>query len=451
MTASPQDDAIPAGSSPPVSWRPALPPLVVSLLFLAAFVYDAHLVALGALALAAFAALVWARPSAALFLLVAAFPLAPKIEFPFGNLYVATILVILFTAVHTVKRIASPDPAEPVRTPLNAPLLFFTAVLLVSTTKNFVWLLAHQEQLLRFVQFLFYLFLFFVVSDMRIAAGTRRKLVLLVLGLGVFEGFVGCYQWFTRTGVFATGTLDGEKNHFSAFLVFTGLLLFGSLLVRPRLSEKAVLLAGFLAMGVGLVFSFSRTGYVAVAVGLLLFLVIPVSRRSKIFIVLLILASAILAYRLVPSSVAERFGTIAVVAAGKTKSDISFTVRLDMWRDAFEMFRRNPVIGAGANSIPLTDNYFVKTLGETGILGLFSLVWVIVAILRAEWAALARGGGDRLIRGVRLGLLPASFALLVVYNALGDFFGVHRLMGVFWVLLALLIRREDIPEVPGEN
>ncbi len=423
-----------------------LPVVALSALLLAAFALRMELLYGGGVAVVAFGLLSWYRPRWAVLLLLVAMPLAPKISLPFGNLYIATVLVMVFVGVWAVRKLVSPGEVRLARTRLSLPVFLYAAVLLLSTVMSAGYLIANREQLLRLVQFFFYLSLFFVVSDTSIDPGFRRRVVLLVVGTGILEGVIACFQWFTRVGFFTTGTFDREHNHLSAYLVFTGLLLVGVMAeVRSR-KAIAALLAGFVAMGIGLAFSFSRTGYVAVAAGMVLFAFLGISWKKRLAVLLLLAAGAIAAYQLVPESVAERFGTIVVVAAGKTKTDISFTTRLMMWRDAIDAFRSSPLIGVGAMRIPITDNYFVKTLGETGLLGMASLLWLIAAILREGLRAFRSVSGDALVRGARLGLVPAAFALLVVFNGLGDFFGVHRLMGVFWILLAVLLPRADLPE-----
>jgi O-antigen ligase len=420
-----------------------IPPVAAVLTLLACFVLNAEHVWFAAFGLLAYATLCWMAPFSALLTAIMAMPLAPRISFAFGNLYVATVLVLVFEGVTALRKLAGPSPLGMKRGALATPLVFLAAVLMLSTAMNMGHLIANPDQLLRFIQFLSYLALYFFAVDLSLTPSQRRWTIGLVLATGVVEAGIAVYQWYARRGFFATGTFDGQHNHLAAYLVFTGLLFVG-LLIEARSARTAALALACIALAaLGLVFSFSRTGYVAIAVGMLFFTVLRIPPRKKLLVLAVLVAGGISAYHYVPSSVAARFGTIAVVAAGQTERDISFSERLGMWTEAFEAFKRSPLLGTGAMTFQVRDNYFMKTLGEAGALGVFALLWMILAVLRETMRSLRFPAEGSLVRGARVGMAAASFALLIVFNTAGDFVNLHRLMGVYWVLLAVLTCRAD--------
>jgi len=432
------------------AWTWALPPLLVALLLIPAFALGVEEIVLGVVGLCCFAALSWWKPVHALLVLLLAMPLAPKIPLPIGNLYISTILVMAFVVLRAFKEVASPAPLRFPRTPLSAPLLFFAAVLTLSVSMNAAYLIGNREQLLRFVQFLFYLSLFFLAAGLTLETRHRRWIVGTVLATGVLEGAIAVWQWVSKRGFFTTGTFDHQHNHLAAFLVFTGLLLMGAILEARSARSRLLYLCGIGLIGFGLVFSFSRTGYIAIGAGMLCFLLLGIAPRKKLAVFSVLLSGALLAYLLVPASVASRAGTIASVAAGKAR-DISFSIRLEMWSAAIEAFKKSPLLGAGAMKFELRDNYFVKTLAESGAMGMIGLLWVIVAVLLQALRSSKVPEKDRMLRGARIGFFPAAFAILVIFNMSGDFMNLHRLMGVFWVLSAVPVSGGEREPGPNEG
>ena len=82
----------------------------------------------------------------------------------------------------------------------------------------------------------------------------------------------------------------------------------------------------------------------------------------------------------------------------------------------------------------------MKVLGEAGIAVLAAFVWLLATILREEWRAIRARTDDGFVRGIAMGLLPATVGCLVVFELSGDFFLLHRFMGSFWIVLALTLK-----------
>jgi hypothetical protein len=108
--------------------------------------------------------------------------------------------------------------------------------------------------------------------------------------------------------------------------------------------------------------------------------------------------------------------------------------------EAYRDFRANPLLGRGAWAYSTRDNFYVKLVAESGLLGLASFIGLLCVILRNEWRALMRFKGDDFVAGVAIGLFPASIGSLLIFNLAGDFFQVHRFIGIFWLVLALVLK-----------
>jgi O-antigen ligase len=372
-------------------------------------------------------------------LLLVLIPFGPKFEMPFGSLYLATaVLVIGFAAWFW----RNPLLAAPFRFPLNPILISLAvlfAILLLSALKGLSALLGDPPSLLRLIQFFLYTLLFVMIVQTEFSMGEIKALLVVTLLAGVVEGILGLLQWLTRPGFYISGTFDGAHNHFAIFCVFIALLLVGVILESGTRGVRVAGLVGLSILIFGITFSFSRGGYISLAAGLLVFLWLPVRGHAKLALVVGSAAVVAVVYLLTPQPIKERAYSIYTNLAG-AQTGISLELRLGMWRRGITYFLENPILGNGVWTTGLKDNFYFKILAEAGILGFASFLGLFYAVLREEWRTIGLGIEDRFMRGVTLGMLPASVACLVVYNLSGDFFGVHRFMGVFWIVLALVMK-----------
>jgi O-antigen ligase len=369
--------------------------------------------------------------------LIVAMPFGPKYAMPFGNLYVTTAIVMVGFAAwlwrnpFTVSGFSFPSSGV-----LGAILVLLSALLL-SAVGNLASLLSNAAGLLRFVQFSLYALLYAVLLQLRFSRSQIRKLLVLVLVAGVAEGVVGAWQWLNYPGFYVAGTFDAAHNNFAVYIIFISLLLIGVLFESRKRLTAMVTLLGLAILVYSVVFSFSRGGYIAFAAGILVFMIMPLKRYRKLVLVAGCVAAVAVTVTVVPRDVIFRARTILLNLSGE-QVGTSFGERLRLWKVALADFARSPIIGKGTWSYGLRDNFFMKVLGEAGILGFGAFIWLLWVVLREEWRAICLAPKDDLVRGVTVGLLPATVACLIVFNLSGDFFLVHRFMGTFWIVLALV-------------
>jgi O-antigen ligase len=383
-------------------------------------------------------------------LLIVVLPFGPRFAMSFGNLYLTTVVLIVALAAWIWR---NPLLSSPFSFPLNpvlVGLVFFASVLGVSALQAIPYFVGNTAMLLRLIQFFLYTALFAMILQMDFSRQEIRRLVILALVVGVSEGLVGVGQWLARPGFYLSGTFDDQHNFFGIFCVFVMLLLIGVILETKSAKVGAICLAGLSAMVFSVVFSFSRGGYSALAAGIPVFFFTPVRPRRKAVLAVGAVVLAALIYTVVPQYIRERAYSIFLNVTGN-QVGISFSQRLVMWKQAIASFLENPILGRGTGSSSLMDNFYFKVLADAGILGFGAFVGLLYIILREEWRMIARGTDDDLIRGITIGIFPASVACLVIYNLTGDFFGVHRFMGLFWILLALLIRYSSVTRQTGRT
>ena len=117
--------------------------------------------------------------------------------------------------------------------------------------------------------------------------------------------------------------------------------------------------------------------------------------------------------------------------------DRSFNIRLNAeWPTALRAFYKNPVLGTGYSSIGLaSDNDYLRSLAETGILGLSAFILIFVRFFKSSW---------RFIRHYQPSLSSSfiisvsCFMVSLLLNALFiDVFEASKIAIFFWLIVGI--------------
>lgn len=119
-------------------------------------------------------------------------------------------------------------------------------------------------------------------------------------------------------------------------------------------------------------------------------------------------------------------------------SDISFATRLQVeWPRAIKAFLSDPLFGTGPSSITeATDNDYLRSLGETGLLGTVFFVLIFFTIVKMIWTALKALPEQE--RPLYLGFLFGLGGLLVNAGYI-DVFEASKVAYQFWLIAGLYI------------
>lgn len=115
----------------------------------------------------------------------------------------------------------------------------------------------------------------------------------------------------------------------------------------------------------------------------------------------------------------------------------SFGIRLnEEWPRAIRAFEKNPLLGTGYSSITIaTDNDYLRSLGETGLLGTGALTLVWIIIFKKFWIYLRKKDkslGFYLVAG----LLSASLAMLLNATFI-DILESSKISQLLWLSLGV--------------
>lgn len=119
------------------------------------------------------------------------------------------------------------------------------------------------------------------------------------------------------------------------------------------------------------------------------------------------------------------------------QEDRSTSIRFDVeWPRAVRSFYKNPFLGTGYSSISLaTDNDYLRSVGETGLLGFLSFLAILTGLYRGLVHRLhfSKSNLDRVIVTGSLGV----FSLFLISAIFLDVFEASKIAILFWAFMGL--------------
>lgn len=271
----------------------------------------------------------------------------------------------------------------------------------------------------------------------------RGLLNISVLGEAQEEEFV----ILAGERIFRSGGLFGSANTLARYLELLLPLALTLFLARAGRPLAGWGLAAFALGSVAMIMTFSRGGWVALGIGLVLVVLQNVRWRTgwrSRATILAVLAIALGLIYLV-------FGDV-IVARLFLSSPAATNSRLALLADAWEMIKAHPVIGIGLNNfverlpdfdvtgisqrwIAPVHNEFVLMAAETGVLGFMAFTTVMGAVVWRAWRTWRLGSGlpARLAGG-----LLAGFVAFLAHGMLGWAYRIDAIYQLFWFLAGFL-------------
>jgi O-antigen ligase len=274
--------------------------------------------------------------------------------------------------------------------------------------------------------------------DIELVIGAILISALGVIGLAIEQTIsgdtsssLGQFQFDRATGGF-TGP-DELGIVLGVLLCFSVPLLLGG---RLRWWPLLVLWIG--VAGIALVGSYTRTGWISLIVGLLV--IGAIRYRTLLLIVPLVLMAVVLA---VPSTV-QRFNDLSEGPQHAGHYGNTFSERISLWESNLPKVNRAPLLGHGWSSIGveqgrLTHSDYVRTVVETGLLGLTAFICLLVSGVVGSASALRRTLRVR-PRGLLTAVSVGGVGVSVVYmlaSADSNLITKPVVTGAVWTLVAL--------------
>lgn len=239
------------------------------------------------------------------------------------------------------------------------------------------------------------------------------------------------------------GPLAFGSNQTAAFLAQFAIFFWGFGQYVKKITRKLAFYGLVAATIFAAMYTFSRAGYLAILLGVL---VIGVLKDRKL---LLVLGAFLMTWQaIVPDAVSQR---VDMTRDSSGHLERSAQERVDLWKESWDTMQHNPIVGTGYATFQMvrhvdnlrdTHNWYVKILVETGLVG-----FVIVLILLAQSLALSfrlfRRSKDPLYKGLGLGLFAGLWSAILA-NIFGDRWTYLEITGLLWVLLGAAARANQL-------
>lgn len=136
-------------------------------------------------------------------------------------------------------------------------------------------------------------------------------------------------------------------------------------------------------------------------------------------------------------------------SANALKYGLSFAIRLDeLWPNAIKGFLKNPLLGSGYATLnkkefqqfteaESTDNNFLRTLGETGLLGFITFYGAITSLLLVLYRQQKQSKNEQ-IKVINLAFIAASIGLLLNATYI-DVFASSKVAFTYWALAGAIL------------
>lgn len=312
-------------------------------------------------------------------------------------------------------------------------------------------------------RFLFYhvpcmLCVLVIVSTVENAKQLRRLAGMATLGLIVVSayGIVQRIQGVKVNPSYVDLTLNKDlpgriysmfenPNAFGEVLVLLIPLAIGLMFAGRGWGSRFLGLVGAVLGAVSLAMTYSRAGWIGIAVAAILFIFLW---NKKLLPVMVILAVAAIPF--MPDTVLNRMNTIF------NMSDTSTSSRFPLYQAALRLLWHRPFQGAGLGSDAVRSavldlnlyygkspfvhchNVYLQVWAETGILGLLSLLGAVGWVIKRGGKTVLKKLGGSSVRMIIAGSLSALLGIMVC--GIADYIWHYpRVMLIFWFVFAMAI------------
>ncbi len=298
--------------------------------------------------------------------------------------------------------------------------------------------------------------LYFVYSKTVRDKETLKYIVVVLMAVVTLVGLMSIYEYMDTDD--RVGGIFYQPNQLAAFFNYYMFIPFAFFFLNMRRIKSWAWLVPFLICVRGVMVTFSRAGYLALAVSVY---AITFFRSKKLLLLLgLLTAVVVLNPNFLPQGIRYRLGQTleedpghqshAVHMGGKAL-DQSSSDRVKVWAGALHMIQEHPVFGIGYflfeskirhyyTGLKSHDphNTYLHIAAEMGIPALLVFLWVFWKIF-LEAHRLYRTTQDPFLKALALGFLAGFFGILIS-NLYGSRLNYSEVSSYFWILAALIFQ-----------
>lgn len=297
--------------------------------------------------------------------------------------------------------------------------------------------------------------LLFSKSQFRWLCDVFLLIVFVVALYGIYQHNVGVeipntwidskFETSLKTRVFS---IIGSPNILGSLLVLAMPMALVNVIQNTKYFKKLIYSLVFLVMVICLIFTYSRGAWIASGLAIVL-LGLWLNKR--------LILGLLLAVVLVPMVVPTVYDRMTYMTTSEYRQSSERGGRIGRWAQAVDYWRTSPAIGVGLGRYggavakrynptdsKYTDNFYLKTGTEAGLVGLLAFLMLVLVGLR-----LARSGLDRIsdsyLKAIGMALL-AGLVSVLAQNAVENVFEVPMMATYFWFFLGIVTTLTHLKE-----
>lgn len=344
-------------------------------------------------------------------------------------------------------------------TSLIIPVLIFLLFLLLSTYLSSIDYRVSIDGIRSYLEmFLFFLIFINFIDD--------KKTISTILNIAsvslLIISFYGIYQFIFKVSIplawidkdlettisTRAFSIFGSPNALAGYLILLIPIFFIQIINEKKLLKKLYYIFVVLVSLICLLFTLSRAAQLSIAFAFIIFTLLYKDKRYFLVIFLLLILSLSI------PQIRTRFtNLISPIYLEKAKT----YGRIYRWNLALSIFSLHPISGVGpggfggavASKLGMfeglyVDNYYLKTLVETGIFGFLSFLYLLFSILKKGVSNIIKIF-DENSKNLSLGIFLGIFAFLM-NNFTENLWEIPTLSVTFWMVVSFLYilgRRND--------
>lgn len=233
----------------------------------------------------------------------------------------------------------------------------------------------------------------------------------------------------------------GEPNTFGGYLLFMGAVAMALMEHLKDLRVRYGLAMLLVILLISLVYTQSRSSYLAV---IPTYLVLAIFSKRRLYLIagltVLLLLSPFVLPRVVKERIAFTFAQSkepGQIQFGDLRLDTSASARIISWREGLLDWRKKPLLGYGVTGHGFMDSQYPRILVETGIVGMLAFGWLVYSLFEIGLRTVKKQQ-DHMLHGLAVGMTAGLVGLLVHALAANTFI-IVRIMEPFWCLTGILV------------
>lgn len=376
------------------------------------------------------------------------------------------LLIIIFLA-WLAKSAILKGKAFVTDTPVQTPIIVYTSLCILSTVFGILRGDIRYEvagfYILKYVE---YFLLYFLTVNVLDSKEDIRKYLKYAFFISLAVTVYAYFYYFTA-GVGARASApfeapfgkpeESEPASLGGYYLMVMGVLFG-LLTSGTGAVAGWPLAALIFIFPAFLLTFSRASYIGFAV-MMIAIILKTARRRLLLIGIMVLGMTVLfgtkefsgkVKHRVEMTYSGQYAVHEISVLGiKVKLEESAYLRYVSITDVLQRWLpQHPVLGRGITGIGLGDTQYALLLGEMGLVGFFSFIWMIYRIYAAARTVYS-AYEEPWIKAVALGLMASLLGLLAQAVGVNTFI-IVRIMEPFWFLTAIIMKLYiSAPQTPA--